>query len=117
MQIEVLPDGEAASLRGAKVIAAAARASVTARRPVSDGGQRGEEPVEDVLRFSQEDVPWEKVEIIQVDERVAPDEIRTATSLTFAKACWDMRRCVRNKSTPCPLPIPISKRPRDAMPD
>ena len=73
MQIEVLPDGEAASLRGAKVIAATARASVAARGKFLMAVSGGKNPWKMFRALTQEDVPWEKVEIIQVDERVAPD--------------------------------------------
>jgi 6-phosphogluconolactonase len=73
MQLEILPDGEAASLRGAKVIAAAARASVAARGKFLMAVSGGKNPWKMFRALTQEDVPWEKVEIIQVDERVAPD--------------------------------------------
>jgi 6-phosphogluconolactonase len=73
MQIEVLPDGEAASLRGAKVIAAAARDAVAARGRFLMAVSGGKNPWKMFRALTQEDVPWEKVEILQVDERVAPD--------------------------------------------
>ena len=118
MQIDVLPDGEAASLRGAKVIAAAARASVAARGRFLVAVSGGKNPWKMFRALTQEDVPWEKVEIIQVDERVAPDG-DPDRNLTHLRECLlgHARRCVRSRFTPCPSPIPISKRPRDAMPD
>lgn len=72
MKLEVLPDAEAASLRGARLVAEVARAAVAARGrfllAVSGGGG----PDRMFRLFADEDVPWEKVHVFQVDERVAP---------------------------------------------
>jgi 6-phosphogluconolactonase len=73
MQIEILPDGEAASLRGANVIAAEARAAITARGRFVLAASGGKNPWKMFRALAQEEIAWEKVEIIQVDERVAPD--------------------------------------------
>jgi 6-phosphogluconolactonase len=73
MQIEIVPDGETASRRGATQIAAAARAAVAARGRFVLAVSGGKNPWKMFGYLTKEDVPWEKIEIVQVDERVAPD--------------------------------------------
>jgi 6-phosphogluconolactonase len=73
MQIEVFPDAETACLRGAALIAAEARAAVASRGRFLLAVSGGKNPWKMFRAFADEEVPWEKLEIIQVDERVAPD--------------------------------------------
>jgi 6-phosphogluconolactonase len=73
MRMEVLPDGDAASLRGAALIAAEARAAVAARGRFVLAASGGKNPWKMFRALTYEDVPWQKLEILQVDERVAPD--------------------------------------------
>jgi 6-phosphogluconolactonase len=64
---------EEAARRGARLIADAARAAT------ADGGafalaiSGGTDPLPMFRMLSQEEVPWERTEIFQVDERLAPD--------------------------------------------
>ena len=73
MKIEVLPDAEAASLRGAKVVAEAARAAIAARGRFVLAASGGGTPHRMYRLLADEAVDWERVHVFQVDERVAPD--------------------------------------------
>jgi len=73
MQIEILPDADTACRRGAALIAAEARAAVAARGRFLLAASGGKNPWKMFRALAEEDIPWEKVEVIQVDERVAPD--------------------------------------------
>jgi len=84
--LEVLPDPEALALRAAAMITAAAREAVEARGrfllAVSGGGT----PIRMFEMLVEEDMPWEQVELFQVDERVAP-EGDPARNLTQLRGC------------------------------
>jgi 6-phosphogluconolactonase len=73
MQIEVLPDAEVACRRGAALIAAEARAAVAARGRFLLAVSGGKNPWKMFRALADEEVPWDKLAIVQVDERVAPD--------------------------------------------
>ena len=73
MNIEVLPDAESVARRAAAFIADAARAAVSARGRFVFAVSGGRTPWVMLRALGQEDVPWQAVEIVQVDERVAPD--------------------------------------------
>jgi 6-phosphogluconolactonase len=72
LRVEQLPDARAAAERGADVIAAAAAAAVAERGRFTLAVSGGRNPwVMFGLLYGR--MPWEKVTIFQVDERVAPD--------------------------------------------
>ncbi len=73
MQIDVFPDAETAARCGADLIAAEARAAVAARGRFLLAASGGKNPWKMFRALAEEDVPWEKIDIVQVDERVAPD--------------------------------------------
>ncbi|HMN74695.1 MAG TPA: 6-phosphogluconolactonase [Burkholderiaceae bacterium] len=73
MHIEVLPDAEAAAARAAAFIAAQARAAVRARGVFCFAASGGRTPWLMLRRLADEDIPWAKVHLFQVDERVAPE--------------------------------------------
>jgi 6-phosphogluconolactonase len=72
MNIEVLADADAVAREAAAVIAAEARASVAARGLFVMAVSGGQTPWMMLRALSTQDVPWDKVHIFQVDERVAP---------------------------------------------
>lgn len=72
MQIEVLPDASAVAARAAARIAAEARAAVQARGAFVFAVSGGHTPWLMLRRLADEDIPWAKVQLFQVDERVAP---------------------------------------------
>jgi 6-phosphogluconolactonase len=73
MQIEIVPDGNTAAQKGALLIAAEARASVSARGRFVLAVSGGKNPWKMFAILAKEDLPWGNIEIVQVDERVAPD--------------------------------------------
>lgn len=73
MKIEVLPDPDAVARRAAGFIAGAARAAVGARGRFVFAVSGGRTPWVMLRALAGEDVPWQAVEVVQVDERVAPE--------------------------------------------
>jgi 6-phosphogluconolactonase len=73
MKIEVLTDSDAVARRAAAVIAAEARSAVTARARFVMAVSGGQTPWHMLRALADEDVPWQSVHVLQVDERVAPD--------------------------------------------
>jgi 6-phosphogluconolactonase len=83
MRIEVLADADAVARQGAAVIAAAARAAVTDRGRFVVAVSGGHTPWQMLREMAEQEVPWAGVQIVQVDERVAPagDPDRNLTHL------------------------------------
>ncbi len=73
MTLEVLADAQAAAERAAGIIAQDARAAVATRGKFSMAVSGGTTPWVMLRALANEDVPWDAVEVFQVDERVAPD--------------------------------------------
>jgi 6-phosphogluconolactonase len=73
MNIEVLPDAGAVARRAAAFIAATARSAASDRGRFVFAVSGGRTPWVMLRALVQEDVPWEAVEIVQVDERAAPE--------------------------------------------
>ena len=82
MKIEVLADSDAVAKRAAAVIAEAARAAAARGRFVM-AVSGGHTPWAMLRAFADEDVPWQILHVVQVDERVAPsgDPDRNLTHL------------------------------------
>src|SRR5438876_509367 len=72
MKIEVLADADAVARRGAAIIAAEARTAVSARGRFVMAVSGGHTPWLMLRALAGEDVPWQSVHVVQVDERVAP---------------------------------------------
>jgi 6-phosphogluconolactonase len=73
MEIEIVPDGNAAAQKGALLIAVEAREAISARGRFVLAVSGGKNPWVMFGILAKENLPWDKIEIIQVDERVAPD--------------------------------------------
>src|SRR5262249_52291150 len=82
-EIETLGDAEAVAKRGAELIAEWARAGANERGRFTLAVSGGRTPWVMFRYLSSEDVPWEQVELYQVDERIAPagDPDRNLTHL------------------------------------
>src|SRR5262245_44881505 len=82
-ELEVYEDAQAAAQRLADVIAVRARATVaeSGRFTIALSGGRG--PWQAFRLLADEDVPWDRTQIFQVDERIAPagDDDRNLTHL------------------------------------
>jgi 6-phosphogluconolactonase len=83
MKIEVLEDVDGVAMEGARIMAAQARAAVTGRNRFVVAVSGGRTPWLMLRALASEDVPWNGVHLVQVDERVAPggDSDRNLTHL------------------------------------
>ena len=83
MKIEVLADADVVAREAAKIIAAEARAAVAEHGRFIMAVSGGHTPWQMLRALAHEDVPWEGVHVVQVDERVAPagDPDRNLTHL------------------------------------
>ena len=73
MKVDVLVDSDVVAQAAARVIAEEARAAVAARGYFALAVSGGHTPWIMLRALAQEKIPWERVHIIQVDERIAPD--------------------------------------------
>jgi 6-phosphogluconolactonase len=83
MKIEVFPDVESVAHEASRLIAEEARRAVSARGKFIMAVSGGKTPWIMLRNLAQEDVPWNAVHVIQVDERIAPpgDPDRNLTHL------------------------------------
>ena len=72
METRILADAEAVAREAAGLIAADARAAVAARGRFVMAVSGGRTPWLMLRALADEDVPWSRVHLVQVDERVAP---------------------------------------------
>jgi 6-phosphogluconolactonase len=72
MQVQVFSDADSVARKAAAMIAAEARAAISARGRFVMAVSGGRTPWVMLRALTHEDVPWEGVHIVQVDERVAP---------------------------------------------
>jgi 6-phosphogluconolactonase len=84
VELEVLADANSAAARAAEVLAAEARAAVAARGRFVLAVSGGRSPWIMLRDLARRPVPWEGVQLAQVDERVAPagDPDRNLTHLS-----------------------------------
>ena len=73
MEIEVLADVDAVAGRAAAFIADAARRAAGARGRFVFAVSGGRTPWIMLRALAEEELPWDAVEVVQVDERVAPE--------------------------------------------
>jgi 6-phosphogluconolactonase len=74
MNLEVFENPDAVAQRAASLIADQARSAVRMRGRFVIAFSGGKTPWEMLRKLSREEVPWDRVHIVQVDERVAPEE-------------------------------------------
>ena len=72
MEIQVLPDAAAVAVEAAKFIAQQGRGAVAARGRFILALSGGKSPLPMFRALVTEDLPWSRVYVAQVDERVAP---------------------------------------------
>src|SRR5258705_1204274 len=82
-RIEALADADAVARAGAAFTAAEARAAVAARGRFIVAFSGGRTPWQMLRALADEPMPWDRVHVVQVDERVAPagDPDRNLTQL------------------------------------
>lgn len=73
MKIEILPTADDVARRGAAIVGEQAREAIAARGRFVFAVSGGTTPWVMLRELAAEDLPWEKIHIVQVDERVAPD--------------------------------------------
>jgi 6-phosphogluconolactonase len=71
-RLEVLDDAAAVHRRGAELIAEAARAAVAGRDRFAMAASGGRDPWAMYSQLEDHELPWDRAEIFQVDERIAP---------------------------------------------
>jgi 6-phosphogluconolactonase len=83
MKIQILADAVSVAHAAARIIAAEARAAVEARGRFIMAVSGGHTPWQMLRVLANEDVPWQSVHVVQVDERIAPagDPDRNLTHL------------------------------------
>ncbi len=83
MKIEILSDADTVAREAAKFIAAEARSAVAERGRFVMAVSGGHTPWQMLRALANEKVPWENLQVVQVDERVAPpgDPDRNLTHL------------------------------------
>jgi 6-phosphogluconolactonase len=74
MKMEVFSDDESTARAAAKFIAAEAAAAVVARGRFVMAVSGGRTPWIMLRALANEEIPWERIHVVQVDERVAPAE-------------------------------------------
>lgn len=72
MEIKILADPDSAAQAAAKLIAAEAREAIAERGQFVVAFSGGHTPWVMLRALADEELPWDKVYIVQVDERVAP---------------------------------------------
>jgi len=72
MKIEIFPDADTVAQKAAAIVAAEARGAVAARGRFILAVSGGHTPWQMLGVLAQEDLPWNSIHIVQVDERVAP---------------------------------------------
>jgi 6-phosphogluconolactonase len=73
MKIEVLDNADMVAKKAASIIAGEARKTVALRGRFIIAVSGGKTPWKMLRTLAEEDVPWEGVHILQVDERLAPE--------------------------------------------
>ena len=86
MKIETLANADAVAQQAAKIIAAEARVAVTARGRFIVAVSGGRTPWQMLRALAGEEVPWEGVSVVQVDERVVPAG-HSDRNLTHLREC------------------------------
>jgi 6-phosphogluconolactonase len=71
--LQVLPSADEAAEHGAELIAESAEEAIAGNGSFAFAASGGTEPWNMYRRLADKQIDWDKVEIFQVDERVAPD--------------------------------------------
>jgi len=102
-QLDVQPDAGLAAQRGAELIAEAADDAIEARGSFSIAASGGTDPWEMYRRLAWLEPDWDRVQVLQADERVAPDgdPDRNLTHLLES-----LPRAARERVRPMPVTHP-----------
>lgn len=99
-ELEILPDPDAVAARAAAYVAGAARAAIAGHGRFAFAVSGGRTPWAMFAQLARTEVPWDRIVIFQVDERIAPDG-DPERNLTHLQACLPAaaRDCIR------PMPV------------
>jgi 6-phosphogluconolactonase len=89
MKIEVFSDDESTARAAAKLVAAEAAAAVAARGRFVMAVSGGRTPWIMLHALGNEEVQWERVHVVQVDERIAPAEHRDRNLAHLRETLFD----------------------------
>jgi 6-phosphogluconolactonase len=73
MKVEVFDDADSVAISAAAIVAAEARAAIAARGSFVMAVSGGRTPWIMLRALAREVLPWDAVQVVQVDERVAPE--------------------------------------------
>jgi 6-phosphogluconolactonase len=87
-RLEVTADAETAAVRAAEIVAAELNRAIAARGRATIALSGGRTPLRMFYELATLDLPWERLDVFQVDERVAPagDVERNRTTIERALA-------------------------------
>jgi 6-phosphogluconolactonase len=106
VKIEIFPDTDAVAQKGAEIIAAEARAAVKARGRFIVAVSGGHTPWQMLRALADEEVPWEDVHVVQVDERVAPEGDPDRNLTHLYKSLLQHAPVRREQIYPMPVEVP-----------
>jgi 6-phosphogluconolactonase len=106
MKSEILADADAVARRGAKVMAAEARAAVKTRGSFIVAVSGGRTPWQMLRALADEEVPWEDVHVVQVDERVAPEGDPDRNLTHLYESLLERAPVRREQIYPMPVELP-----------
>jgi 6-phosphogluconolactonase len=107
VQIEILSDSAAVAGRGSALVAQLAREAITRRGRFIMAASGGDTPWELFRLLAQEELCWDRVDIVQVDERVAPLE-SAERNVTHLSRCWQFPGA---REVPRIHPMPVEESP------
>src|SRR5271155_5895337 len=83
MKVQIFSDADAVAKAAAQFIALEARASVKARGRFTMAVSGGRTPWQMLRDLADQEIPWQQMQFVQVDERIAPpgDPDRNLTHL------------------------------------
>ena len=115
MEIEVLDNADMVAQKAASIIAGEARKAVALRGRFIIAVSGGKTPWKMLRALADEDVPWEGMHILQVDERLAPEGHPDRNMTHLRESLSGMFLCFRAASMPCRLKRKTLKQQLPAM--
>jgi 6-phosphogluconolactonase len=109
MKIEVFADPDKAAQAASRFIAAEARAAVAGRGKFIVAFSGGHTPWLMLRALADEDVPWDKVHVFQVDERAAPSGDRDRNLTLLRESLLDRVPVASNHLHSMPVEAPDLK--------
>jgi 6-phosphogluconolactonase len=103
MEIKIYPSAEEVASQGAHMIAELIREKITKKGFFTMAISGGRTPWEMIKILGKENLPWEKVYVFQVDERIAPDGSADRNLTQFFQTIQGTRLITRLNIFPMPV--------------